>query len=594
MKRKALTTYLNCSRLSYVSLHNAKPKQYIKQDCFQFSLCDIMKFPVVIFMCFLFGNINALWAQKQNNQWRFGSNAGMDFNVNPPSYVGGSAIQVSEGCASVADRNTGRLLFYTDGVRVWDSTNTIMPNGSGLLGGSPVLLSSTTAAIIVPKPGSSHLYYIVTIDEGSSGQSNQGLRYSLVDMKLNGGKGDVVATQKNILLLTTNTERAEVIPAANCNEFWVVTNRIPSDSFFAFRLTAAGFQPKPVVSLVGAGHGAGSGHLKVNRQFNKLVCCNFFDQSIEMYNFNNATGVLSNSISWKLAVSGLAYGFEFSPNGKFLFTSDLVSGVYQYDVSLPTASAIKASEYVVTKKAAASLQLGPDGKIYTLVGGLDAIANPDQPGPACDYRESVIANQRGGGGYGLPKWVYSPVVNGLKISFSGDSCAGQNISFSATASSAIKSISWNFDDPSSGAANQSTSVSPGHKFSGPGTYNVRCVAKFDCGEDTVFQKINIKNCDSTREVLELLLANVFTPGADGKNDLWEIYYKGWDKVDVQIYSRWGVNVASYSLPAEKSWNGRLMNTGVLLPEGTYFYQLLASDTQTLSTKRVSGIINLIR
>ena len=92
----------------------------------------------------------------------------------------------------------------------------------------------------------------------------------------------------------------------------------------------------------------------------------------------------------------------------------------------------------------------------------------------------------------------------------------------------------------------------------------------------------------------VLLANVFTPGADGKNDLWEIYYKGWDKVDVQIYSRWGVNVASYSLPAEKSWNGRLMNKGVLLPEGTDFYHLVASDFQTLSTKRVSGSINLIR
>jgi hypothetical protein len=35
-----------------------------------------------------------------------------------------------------------------------------MPNGTGLLGGTPTLLSSTTAAVIIPKPGSNNLYYI--------------------------------------------------------------------------------------------------------------------------------------------------------------------------------------------------------------------------------------------------------------------------------------------------------------------------------------------------------------------------------------------------------------------------------------------------
>jgi hypothetical protein len=53
-----------------------------------------------------------------------------------------------------------------------------MPNGTGLLGGT-ALLSSTTAAVIVPKPGSSNLYYIVTIHELLS---PIGVNYSLVDI----------------------------------------------------------------------------------------------------------------------------------------------------------------------------------------------------------------------------------------------------------------------------------------------------------------------------------------------------------------------------------------------------------------------------
>jgi hypothetical protein len=149
------------------------------------------------------------FAQKQNNQWRFGFGGALDFNTLPPSFVNGCVIAASEGSASVADRVTGALLFYTDGVTVWNANNQIMPNGTGLLGG--VTLSSTTAAVIVPKPGSSNLYYIITVDEFTS---NNGVRYSVVDMTLNGGLGDIVAGQKNIFLFQTNEERLEVIPAS--------------------------------------------------------------------------------------------------------------------------------------------------------------------------------------------------------------------------------------------------------------------------------------------------------------------------------------------------------------------------------------------
>ena len=124
------------------------------------------------------------FAQKQNNQWRFGNSGGVDFNTIPPSNVSGAAITTSEGSASVADRTTGSLLFYTNGITVWNTNNQVMPNGTGLFGGTPALLSSTTAAVIIPKPGSNNLYYIVTIDEQSS---NNGVRYSVVDMTLNSG-----------------------------------------------------------------------------------------------------------------------------------------------------------------------------------------------------------------------------------------------------------------------------------------------------------------------------------------------------------------------------------------------------------------------
>ena len=82
-----------------------------------------------IFLLVIAGS--STYAQKQNNQWRFGSGGAIDFNTVPPSFVPGCPIATYEGSASVADRTTGALLFYTDGVTVWNANNQVMPNGTG-------------------------------------------------------------------------------------------------------------------------------------------------------------------------------------------------------------------------------------------------------------------------------------------------------------------------------------------------------------------------------------------------------------------------------------------------------------------------------
>jgi hypothetical protein len=229
--------------------------------------------------------LQLIWAgahgQKQNNQWRYGSRGGISFNSITPSFEGGSVMQTGEGSASIADRNTGTLLFYTDGVTVWNAQNQVMPNGTGLLGGDPILLSSTTAAVIVPKPGSTTQYYIIAIDEQAS---NNGVSYSLIDMSLNGGLGDVVASQKNLPLFSTRSEKLEVVPGADGQSYWLITHDNPGNSFYTFKITAAGIQNTPVVSTLGGNHGNGAGHLKVNRQFNKLAMGNIFDRNIELAN----------------------------------------------------------------------------------------------------------------------------------------------------------------------------------------------------------------------------------------------------------------------------------------------------------------------
>jgi hypothetical protein len=361
---------------------------------------------------------NCAHAQNQNNFWVYGYQAGINFNTTPPSYQGGFAILASEGAASVADPETGELLFYTDGVTVWDTSNNSMPNGTGLLGGDPMMLSSTTAAVICEKPGSANQYYLITVDEQGS---NNGIRYNVVDMTLNGGLGDIVAGQKNIPIFSTNAEKACIVPNAAGDGFWLLSHDLPGETFYAFAITAAGINTTPVATTLGGTQGNGAGFLKVSPQFDRVAITNLFFQDAEVYDFDNGTGIFSNPIILNLpgfGAAGGAYGIEFSCSGNLLYVTD-GSNLIQYDLTLVNAAAIMAGAFSVLSNVFScyGLQLGPDRKIYVSNGALDVINDPDVPGAGCNYQPNAIPNQQSGGGWGLPQWVYrvgdEPISCGL-------------------------------------------------------------------------------------------------------------------------------------------------------------------------------------
>ena len=180
-----------------------------------------------------------LQAQREAGIWYFGIEAGIDFNSGSPVPLTNGKLITKEGCSTISDKD-GKLLFYTDGSTVWNAKHNIMPNGTGLFGH----LSSTQSAIIVPNPSNPSIYYVFTVDEphhqnawafpdqgpadfngfstteyndsftsvpeGDDGFNN-GLNYSLVDMTLNNGMGDIDIVEKNIQLLTYDQNNAEQI-----------------------------------------------------------------------------------------------------------------------------------------------------------------------------------------------------------------------------------------------------------------------------------------------------------------------------------------------------------------------------------------------
>ena len=423
----------------------------------------------------------SLFAQGQGeaNNWFFGNGAAVTFNNGPPVMLTGSSMNAFEGCSSISD-GLGNLLFYSNGQSVWDANNNVMPNGTGLMGQA----SATQSGVVVPKPLSTNIYYVFTLPTGGS---SIGLRYSEVDMSLNGGLGDVTVN-KNVLVAPNMTEKLTAAVHANNTDIWVIAHHSGSNCFHSFLVTATGVQTTPVVSCAGLSNGYAVGYMKVSPDGTKLAANLYGWNQVEVFNFDDQTGVVSGPLVQIPSPNNADYGLEFSPDGTKLYNSGDGSNIIrQYDVSLGNPAAIIASQTIIGTAGVATvgaLQLGPDEKIYCSRKNSNYLGVIDQPnlaGTACNYIDTAVFLGTGSCVYGLPNYIQS--FFNVSIDYTGN-CLGDTTFFSLLDTTGLDSIFWDFGDPVTGAQNTSTSFLPIHIFSDTGTFTVTAVGYADTLSDT--------------------------------------------------------------------------------------------------------------
>ncbi|MGZ4118795.1 MAG: gliding motility-associated C-terminal domain-containing protein, partial [Bacteroidia bacterium] len=336
---------------------------------------------------------------------------GIDFNSGSPVAVTGGAMSATEGCATIST-SEGNLLFYTDGITVWNKLNTPMPNGTGLLGGN----SSTQAAIIIPQPGDTNMYYIFTTPSYGDGY----LSYSQVDMSLAGGLGDITST-KNILLYDSVSEKLTAVKNSNNKDIWVIAHRCLTSDFLAYAVTSDGVSATPVISSAGTLYTGASdlGYLKPSSNGSKLVAATATMNSVDLLHFNTSTGIVTTYFSFVPALSfPVVYGAEFSPDDSRLYVASFLGTpeIYQYDMTLASPAAIISSATLIgtsiwTGSSFGALQNGPDGKMYIAENGFATIAcisNPNALGILCNYAEyGVHATVGASSRWGLPNSMKS-------------------------------------------------------------------------------------------------------------------------------------------------------------------------------------------
>lgn len=339
--------------------------------------------------------------QKEDRIWYFGGDctntttpgAGLDFNSGSPVPLTNSAMTKTESSATQSNRN-GSLLFYTNGVDVFDKTHSVMLNGSGL-GGH---ISSEQPAVIIPFVNDSSKFYLFAQD-GQPTATGTGLHYSIIDITLNGGLGAVTAT-KAVLLQSGTSEFLTATKHQNGVDYWVITADYDSIIFNSYKVSSIGISA-PVKTNLGFNTPA---YLNVvfNNRGNKISFKAFNPSQTKLIryiaDFNLSTGLVSNKIPIDTGTFNINSPAEFSPNDSLFYSVTCLTAssydVYQCKVYVPNIFATKqtilnTSTYPYTT----DLKLGPNGKIYInryCGDSIDVINSPNIYGIGCNYQKNVL------------------------------------------------------------------------------------------------------------------------------------------------------------------------------------------------------------
>ena len=473
------------------------------------------------------------FSQGEASNWFFGTRAGIRFNPdnsvsvlsNPGSSIG---INTTEGCSSYSD-GEGNLLFYTDGRSVWDKRHRIMPNGNyfagtGLLGDP----SSTQSGIIIPKPNSTTLFYIFTVDEPHHENAavypnqnlgngypneddglNNGLNYSTVDISVIGTRniGDVVSRNVPLITYDTNSlgeeikykcsEKVTAVKSKNNTGYWVITHF--TDKFYAFKIDASGVNSTPVISQnnpmvpVSGYRRNGIGYIKVSPNGKKIAIAHNQmgtqtggsenNGAVYLYDFDNETGVVSNGV---MIVENISpYGVEFSAETKKLYVSG-ENVLYQFDLN---ERDIAGSKFLLAERNYSALQLGPDKKIYKANitvddRYLDVINYPELYGDAAGFQPRAISLSSGRSKFGLPPFITSIFTSAI---ISDGNCFSFPTNFSIETEGTLNSVTWDFGD----GIGTSTASSPNYTYPNPGTYRVKATTVIDGNRSENFKNVTI-------------------------------------------------------------------------------------------------------
>lgn len=414
-------------------------------------------------------------------------------SVRPQMYP----IEASEGCFSMSDES-GKLLFYSDGMTIYNSNHQIMENATNLSGND----SSAQSGIIIPYPGNNKKYVAVSIGIAGVGS----FTYNILDIEANNGLGKLELPSKRPFVLPPGAVRKDFVESvaatkhANGIDYWIVSiQRSGTNSkMVAWLLSENGVSSNPITSPIPNAQLLNShefyGYLKISPNGQSFALMLLKEKNLLWGAFNNRTGEFTNIQNYYALTRSVidCYGGEFSANNKYLYVSSGRSAnkkVYVFDfqelMQLNT-SPFKTFDMPSNDYIEGTLQLGPDFRMYmtmhppslhrTYPSLLYLFDTPNEPLHTKVYALENLSPSNGTGGsgefppgtaLGLPSFVSSFFFEAKGTS---TLCVGEEAVY--TLSSNARRIEIDFDE-GDGPSIIDNVAELRHSFKKPGNYLVK-------------------------------------------------------------------------------------------------------------------------
>jgi hypothetical protein len=300
--------------------------------------------------------------------------------------------------------SSGNLLFYSNGIDVWNAQHELMENGEWL---NPGELATTwknygypffQGAIALPLPDSNNTYYLVhgpRINETDFLDDHMNpLYFSTIQFNDAFPLGEVVEKNIPVLSDTLDLGRITAIKHANGRDWWILVAEFDRISYYQFLLDPTGIHFFDLQVLypdyLFENSSVGQSCFSPNGQYYVRHLLNNVFNHIELFYFDRCTGQLSNYRKIDLPELACEGGVAFSPNSRYLYIPSCFY-LYRLDMWAPDieASLEIIAEYDGFESIAPTYfkaaYLAPDGKIYinTPTGSnkYHIIHRPDEENP---------------------------------------------------------------------------------------------------------------------------------------------------------------------------------------------------------------------
>ncbi len=318
---------------------------------------------------------------------------------------------LSGNYSSICDKK-GVFRYISGGCSILDKNQNFLLNGKGLnlgfmyeghcfdgWGDYP----TWNGLIFLPMPSDTTKYILYHQSMEKDSQEHyppRKLNYSIVDVTLNNGIGDVTKKNESILYNRLSKVGIQACRHGNGRDWWIVAPQKGFQGYYTTLLNPQGvgmpqYQKISNDTLIEYDFAGQSVFSPDGTTYVRADPAN----GVFTMNFDRCTGKLSNLMSLQDTLNGSCVGVAISPNSRYLYVARR-NWLLQYDLQ---ANDIQASQVVIDTfdgfqapfdASFYQCLLAPNGKIYISCtnGGyaMHTIHNPDAAGKSCSFKQHDI------------------------------------------------------------------------------------------------------------------------------------------------------------------------------------------------------------